>query len=69
MRRLRLILGIGMLATVLTVGVVACDDDEDDNGGDATAVPTVPADDADADGEADGDADGDADGTDVTPPE
>ncbi len=47
MRRLRLLLGIGMLATVLTVGVVACDDDEDTNGDDATAVPTEPADNGD----------------------
>lgn len=46
MRRPRLILGIGVLATVLAVGVVACDDDKETDG-DATAVPTVQDDDGD----------------------
>lgn len=45
MRRLRLILGVGLLAIMLSVGVVACDDDEDngDNGdnGEPTAEETM----------------------------
>jgi hypothetical protein len=67
MRRLRLILGIGMLATVLTVGVVACGDDEDDNGGSTTPVATEPAD-GDATVEPTEPAD-DGDGTDDEPAE
>jgi hypothetical protein len=41
MHRRRLLIGAAILASVLAVGAVACDDDEDDNGNGAVATPTI----------------------------
>ncbi len=48
MQKLRLLLGVGLLATLLAVGPVACgDDDEDENGG--NGEPTATEEPADGD--------------------
>ncbi len=43
MRKLQLVLGIGLLATFLALGPIACGDDEDENGGNGEPTATESA--------------------------